>query len=381
MKELLVAPQIESFDTFADFAKEFSIGADDLILTNEYIYDPIMKKENLECNYIFQEKYGAGEPTDVMVDQILEQMNQFGCKRVIAVGGGTIIDIAKVLILKGAVNVDVLYDQDELEKEKGLIIIPTTCGTGSEVTNISIINRTRKGTKMGLTSPSMFADYAVLIPEFLKTLPYYVFATSSIDALIHAVESYLSPNCTDYTEMYSVAAIKAILGGYIRIAKNGQDARFEDSKMYLRASNYAGIAFGNSGCAAVHAMSYALGAKYHVPHGESNYQFFTDVLKKYEEKNPDGKIKKLNELLKAVAVKNEYGCEKCQKDGIGVLEKLLSEILERKDIKEYGMTQEDVPEFAASTIANQQRLLKNNYVALTQDEIQELYQQRYDGNN
>nr|WP_288555467.1 4-hydroxybutyrate dehydrogenase [uncultured Mediterraneibacter sp.] len=377
MKELLIAPQIESFETFADFAKEFSIDENDLILTNEYIYDPIMKNENLNCHYIFQEKYGAGEPTDVMVDQILAEMNKVGCKRVIAVGGGTIIDIAKVLILEGAVNVDVLYDKDSLKKAKELVIIPTTCGTGSEVTNIAIINRTRKGTKMGLTSPSMFADYAVLIPEFLRTLPYYVFATSSIDALIHAVESYLSPNCTDYTEMYSVKAISDILSGYIRIAKTGQNARFLDSKMYLKASNYAGIAFGNSGCAAVHAMSYALGAKYHVPHGESNYQFFTDVLRKYEEKKPGGKILQLKELLEKVASDNQYRWDDEKENGIDVLEKILGEILDRKAMREYGAVEADIPEFAASTIANQQRLLKNNYVELTQNEIEEIYRQRY----
>ena len=192
---------------------------------------------------------------------------------------------ARFLTLKDAENVDALYERSELEKGRELYLIPTTCGTGSEMTNISIVNRTRKGTKMGLTSPAMFADHAVLIPEFLRTLPYYVFATSSIDALIHGIEAYLSPNSTSYTDMYGAAAIEIILSGYCRIAREGQDARFAESEAYLRASNYAGIAFGNAGCAAVHAMSYALGAKYHVPHGESNYQFLTSVLRKYRKKS------------------------------------------------------------------------------------------------
>lgn len=379
MRELLIAPQIDSFETFAEFAAGFSVGAEDLILTNEYIYDPIMKKENLDCHYIFQEKYGAGEPTDVMVDAILEEMNSIGCTRVIAIGGGTIIDIAKILVLEGAQNVDVLYDQAELKKEKKLMIIPTTCGTGSEVTNISIINRTRKGTKMGLTSSSMYADHAVLIPEFLQTLPYYVFATSSIDALIHAVESYLSPGCTAYTEMYSTAAMEAILKGYCRIAREGQDARFEDSRSYLAASNYAGIAFGNAGCAVVHAMSYALGAKYHVPHGESNYQFFTSVLRKYQKKKPQGKIQALDVLLEQII--EEGGCPDGVRgsDGIGTLENLLGVILERKPMSAYGAVPEDVPAFAESTVMNQQRLLKNSYVELSREDIQSLYQDSLEG--
>lgn len=379
MKELLVKPEVQSFDTFAEFADEFKLGKEDLILTNEFIYKPIMEKEALECRYIFQEKYGAGEPTDVMVDKILEEMNKTGCKRVIAVGGGTIIDIAKVLILEDAVNVDVLYDKESLKKEKGLIIIPTTCGTGSEVTNLAIINRTRKGTKMGLGSPAMYADYAVLIPEFLKSLPYYVFATSSIDALIHAVESYLSPNCTDYTEIFSEAAIRMIITGYCRIANEGQDARFADNEMYLKASDFAGIAFGNSGCAAVHAMSYALGAKYHVAHGESNYQFFTDVLKKYQEKQPEGKIRKLEEFIRQIT--SEAGFVQCSPaaNGILILENLLGKILEKKPMCAFGAVEDDIRPFSESTIENQQRLLKNNYVALSLDEIQEIYQARLNG--
>lgn len=379
MKEIMVKPEIHSFETFAEFAQEFKLSGDDLILTNEFIYKPIMEKANLDCKYVFQERYGAGEPTDIMVDAILAEMNKYSCKRVIAVGGGTIIDIAKVLILEGAVNVDVLYDMDELKKEKELIIIPTTCGTGSEVTNLAIINRTRKGTKMGLGSTAMYADYAVLIPEFLKSLPYYVFATSSIDALIHAVESYLSPSCTDYTEIFSVAAIRMILTGYCKVALQGEDARFEDSAMYLKASDFAGIAFGNSGCAAVHAMSYALGGKYHVPHGESNYQFFTDVLRKYQEKKPEGKIRQLEELIRQIAKEAGYESEKFSQNGIAVLEDILSKILVRKTMRDFGAVEIDIEPFAQSTVENQQRLLKNNYVPLTVDEIQEIYQARLDG--
>ncbi|MTI58626.1 MAG: 4-hydroxybutyrate dehydrogenase [Firmicutes bacterium] len=376
MKELLISPQIDSFQTFADFCQDFSVGSDDLILTNEYIYDPVMKKENLTCKYIFQEKYGVGEPTDLMVDKILKEMHRLGCERVIAVGGGTIIDIAKVLVLVGAVNVDVLFDKTVLKKEKELIVIPTTCGTGSEVTNLVIINHTRKGTKMGLGSPAMFADHAVLIPEFLKSIPYYVFATSSIDALIHAVESYLSPNRTDFTIMYSKAAIKAILSGYCSIVASGKDARFDDSEKYLKASTYAGIAFGNGGCAAVHAMSYALGGKYHVPHGESNYQFFTNVLRKYQKKKPDGVIYDLGKIIQETTKKYRFSAAMESSDGIEILEKLLAVILERKQMSDYGVTQSDIKGFAKSTVENQQRLLKNNYVFLTEDEIEAIYQER-----
>ena len=115
-----------------------------------------------------------------MVDAILDELRGKNYDRIIAVGGGTIIDIAKVLAVATAEDkVDDLYDRmpDGLTKVHPLVIVPTTCGTGSEVTNISIINRTTKGVKQGIVSPAMFANEAALIPGMLASLPYGVFAT------------------------------------------------------------------------------------------------------------------------------------------------------------------------------------------------------------
>lgn len=369
MKQLEIRPVIYEYGTFLDFAKKFHLGKQDLILTNEYIYQPIIENLKLPCPAIFQEKYGNGEPTDVMVDAILKDAQKIPYTRVLAVGGGTVIDIAKVLALGGAREIDEFYAHtDQLSKAHELVIIPTTCGTGSEVTNIAVVNRTRIGTKTGLVSEHMFADAAVLIPEFLRSLPYKVFATSSIDALIHAVESFLNPAATSYTEIFAVAAIKNILAGYKQILAKGKDARFEESTNFLRASNCAGIAFGNSGCGAVHAMSYAFGGKYHVPHGESNYQFLTSVLKIYKKKASGGKFAELEELLDKLLGGN---------DAIHALDQLLEDVLPKKRMSGYGAVQSDVPRFADSTVDNQQRLLKGSYVPLSKEEIQAIYQERF----
>ena len=199
MKAFKIVPSIAEYMDFRTLAKELKLGARDLILTNEYIYNPTIAALNLGCHTCFQEKFGGGEPTDVMVDAILDDLRGKEFDRIIAVGGGTVIDIAKVLtVAKSTDRVDDLYDRmANLEKEHELIIVPTTCGTGSEVTNISIINRTTKGVKVGLVSPAMFADEAALVPGMLLSLPYPVFATSSIDAMVHAVESYSPPRrCT-----------------------------------------------------------------------------------------------------------------------------------------------------------------------------------------
>lgn len=370
MKQIIMKPELHQIDDCKNFVKEFEIGKNDLILTNEFIYDPYFGDLELEVNTIFQEQYGLGEPTDVMVDQILTDAAQRGCKRIIAIGGGTIIDIAKVMAVTEDEKVNDLYDKKKLEKKRSLIIVPTTCGTGSEVTNISIINRTKIGTKMGLVSEAMFADYAVLIPELLNGLPFPVFAASSIDALVHAVESSLSPKATPYTKLFGYKAIEMIIKGYQKIVAEGVEARIPLLKDFLIASNYAGIAFGTAGCAAVHATSYPLGGKYHVAHGESNYAMFTGVLNTYTGIKQDGEIAVMNQYLANLL--------ECSTDVVyEELENLLNQILPKKRLREYGVTEADLTEFTENVMQTQGRLMGNNFVELNDQDILKLYQNLY----
>lgn len=371
MKEIILKSQISYYDTCAEFASEFNLGSDDLILTNEYIYTPYFGKLGLDVHTIFQEAYGAGEPTDIMVDAILDEAAKTDCKRIIAIGGGTVIDIAKVLAVSAGDSLDSLYAApDKIEKKRELIILPTTCGTGSEVTNISIINRTRLGTKVGLVSPHMYADEAVLVPELLNTLPFAVFATSSIDALVHAVESSLSPKATTYTKLFGYKAIEMIIRGYQKIAAEGKDARLPLMKDFLIASNYAGIAFGTAGCAAVHATSYPLGGTYHVAHGESNYAMFTGVLKNYMEIRQDGEIAVMNRVLSQLLA--------CSEDLVyDKLDELLGKILPKKTLRGYGVKQEELAVFTKSVMEQQGRLMANNFVPLDADRVLKIYQELY----
>lgn len=370
MKELMIKPTIYTFSTAAEFAKEFKIGKGDLIITNQYIYDPIMKPLGLECDTLFQEKYGMGEPSDEMAEAMYADI-QGDYKRIIAIGGGTVIDISKLFALKEVSPILDLYDgKIPAVKEKELILVPTTCGTGSEVTNIAILALNSRGTKKGLAVDAMYADAAVLVPEFLQSLPFSVFATSSIDALVHAVESSLSPNGNETTKMFGYKAIEMILSGYKMIAKEGPDARIPLLQQFLIASNYAGIAFGNAGCAAVHAMSYPLGATYHVPHGESNYAMFTGVMKNYLEIKSDGEIERLISFIAEI-----LECE--TKDVFEELETLLNCLIMKKPLHEYGMKEEEIIEFTDSVIENQQRLLKNNFVFLDRDRMIKIYKELY----
>ena len=140
---------------------------------------------------------------------------------------GTILDVAKLFALKTVSPVVKLFNKElEIVKDKELILVPTTCGTGSEVTNISILELTAINSKFGLAVDELYPDKAILIPELLAGLPMKYFATSSIDALIHSIESFTSPKGNDFTRMFSLNAMDMILKGYREIAKNGEESLF-----------------------------------------------------------------------------------------------------------------------------------------------------------
>ncbi|MCH3916731.1 MAG: 4-hydroxybutyrate dehydrogenase [Spirochaetia bacterium] len=376
MQEIIMEPSLYKFDTCREFVTAFQLGKKDLVLTNKYIFDPYFAKSGAPVHVIYQEKYGAGEPTDVMADAILADAAKVDFDRVVAIGGGTIIDLAKVLSVAGENSVDELYAQKTLSKKKELVILPTTCGTGSEVTDIAILKRTRLGVKVGLTGKAMFADYAVLVPELLESLPDYVFATSSIDALVHAVESSLSPKATAYTRLFGYKSMEMILTGYLKIIAAiskgipAREARKPLMDDFLTASNFAGLAFGTAGCAAVHALSYPLGGTYHVAHGESNYAMFTGVLKNYMEIKSDGEIAKLNAFLAKIL--------DCRIEVVyDQLEKLLDQLLPKKALHEYGMKREDLRTFTDDVMKTQGRLMRNSFVPLDAARVLKIYEELY----
>lgn len=374
MQALRVVPAIHYFDTFKEFNEEFKLGKGDILVTNQWMYDPYVKPLGIDMPVIYQEKYGAGEPTDEMMDAMKAEMDKYEYDRIIAFGGGTIVDCCKVLACEIPEKVADLYTGKVAPKRvKELVVVPTTCGTGSEVTNVAVASIPSLDLKKGIADEQTYADTAVLIPESLAGLPDKVFATSSVDALIHAVESFLSPKASPFTEMYSIKAIEMIMSGYKKIVERGgntKENRADLLKDFCLAANYAGIAFGNAGCGAVHALSYAHGGAFHIPHGEANFICFTEVFKMYMRKQPVGKIQEANKLFADV-----LGC--AEADVYDALDEFLGKIIEKKPLKEYGMTEDQVAPFAKSTVDNQQRLLGNNYVPLTEEEIAEIFQNLY----
>ncbi len=360
-----IKPVIHSMDTVAELFQEFNIGKDDLIITNEYVLTPHLGELKPECGILFQEKYGTGEPSDEMIDGILLEANRKDYRRIFAIGGGTVLDIGKLLVFGGNYTCGELFEKGaSLPKKRTLVAVPTTCGTGSEVTCISIAEIKAKHTKMGLAIEQLFPDDTVLIQGLLKTLPYGVFAASSIDALIHAMESCISPGANEFTKVFGEKAIHIILDGYQKVIAGGREILPGLMGEFLTASCFAGIAFANAGVGAVHATSYPLGANFHIPHGNANYLMLGAVMRAYRKNGAD--LGGLEAVL-----------EDCLGKG-GIWENLtglLDRILARKPLRDYGMTEEQIAGFAESVIKSQQRLLKNNPVALSQGDIKEIYRE------
>ena len=364
---------IRILDSFDAFVKAYNVGAGDLILTNEYVLRPALNGAEPPCAVIYQEQFGAGEPNDEMIDGVLNAVGDRKIDRIIAIGGGTIIDIAKLMVFGSGYKCEKLFlEGKNLPKMRRLIAMPTTCGTGSEVTNISIAEIRSLHTKMGLVCPQLFPDEAVLIPAMLKTLPYGVFATSSIDALIHAVEAFVSIHATPYTEAFAAAAIERILPAYQKVvaAEGDRAVLMECMPDFLIASNMAGLAFGSAGCGAVHALSYPIGATFHVPHGQANYLLFSACFRMYAKKHAD--LSRVEAKIAAV-----LGVERARV--WAELERLLDQILARKPLEAFGMTEAHLNAFPETVLKTQQRLLGNMPVQLTEMDIREIYAECMEG--
>ena len=225
---------------------------------------------------------------------------------------------------------------------------------------------------MGLADAALYADQAVLVPELLKGLPDRVFSASAIDALIHSVESYTSPKATAFSRLFSFKAMDILIEGFLAIAREGSAAREERLEGFLRASTYAGIAFGNAGCAAVHALSYPLGAARHVPHGEANAVMFAAVYDAYRAKRYDGRLQKLT-----WHIANLLGCQ--EQEAFPRLMALLEKILPKKPLAAYGVKESDLAAYTDIVMTQQGRLMANNYVPLTRDEVLAIYEKLYRG--
>ena len=357
-----VKPIILEFSNVDEFLEHFPPGANHLLLTNRYLFDRYFDR-GFPWEVLIYEDYGLGEPSDLLVDAMLTDIAGKDIQRVVAIGGGSVLDVAKLLCVKGARSVrDIFDDLIPLTREREMILVPTTCGTGCEMTCVSVVDYSERNSKIGKRIEANFADYAVLIPTFLEGLPEAPFLYSSVDALIHALEIYLAPGVSHFSAVYCEEAIRVITGLYRRLSVEGIDRRAAYLSDFLRASCYAGIALSNTVCGAVHALAMVFGSMYHASHGESNYLFLFAALEKYARLCPEGKINAAAELVADASDRDPF-------EAFTTLRKLLGGLFPRKSLLEYGLKPDDMGELADRVLATQQRLLVNSYTPLGREDL------------
>lgn len=374
MQLFCVKPVISGFDSFHAFAEAFALGAEDLILTESILYQRYLQKESLSCPLILKDQYDPGEPKEETIDAILQDIRGLPIRRMIAIGGGSIIDIAKILCVRDAYPCRRVIEQAiPLVLDKELIVLPTTCGTGSEVTFGGIVTMRDTGFKTGVLAPELSAAHAVLVPELLTELPKKVLIHCSVDALGHAMEAYVS--ATRGNEMVRAVggrAISLLMNGYALLANRGPEMRVSLLKQFLTASCLAGMAVNNGGAGPVHALAYPLGEVYGMSHGESIYQFLTSVFSFYQ-RTADGPL--LEELrlilLPALREAGMYSGEP-----FADTERLINALYPNRRLRDCGMSEADIPLFVNNIFEAKQRLLSASYAPFTREDAASIYRAR-----
>lgn len=311
------------------------------------------------------------EPSYRDVENICKQAEDSQGDLIVAFGGGSVMDAAKLCsILKGSeylVN-DLLANPGLGKKQIKLAAIPTTCGTGSEATCNAIVAIPEEEVKKGIVNHDMIPDYVILDPEVIRNLPKGIVAATGVDALAHAVECYTSKKATPLSDTYALAGAKLIFGN-IREAYENPDNRKAKEAMLLGAF-YGGIAITGSGTTAVHALSYPLGGKYHISHGVSNAIIFGHVMRM----NREACAEQLARLCDAIHPRLWEAGQKEKADYvIREIEDIIRFTQIPTDLYGFGVRKEDL-DFLVEAGSKQTRLLVNNKKELTLEDIRSIYE-------
>ncbi|MFK0334355.1 iron-containing alcohol dehydrogenase [Rhizobium sp. NPDC090275] len=276
---------IDSIDQLAERCKH-SLGKRIFVVTDPgivkagLIANPLARLDEAGISTFIFDRVTA-DPPEVIIEHAVEEACRFGTTGIVGIGGGSSLDVAKLVALIAGSG-ERLQEIYGIGKAQGprlpLALVPTTAGTGSEVTPIAIVT-TGAHEKQGVVSNLLIPDFAILDPRLTIGLPPAVTAATGIDAMVHAIEAFTtrSRNANPISKALAKEALR-LLGGNIKQAVlNGADV--EARGAMLLGSLLAGQAFANSPVAAVHALAYPLGGHYGIPHGLSNALVLTEVMR------------------------------------------------------------------------------------------------------
>ena len=311
------------------------------------------------------------EPSYEQAQKLVDQCREYGADFILAVGGGSVMDTAKlasVLMTDDYGIKDLLDDPKKAHKYVKTLMVPTTAGTGSEATPNAIVAVPEKQLKVGIVNNAMISDYVILDAVMIKKLPRKIAAATGIDALAHCIECFTSNKANPFSDTFALSGLELIMKSLIK-ACDDSDAMQDKLNMQI-GSFYGGVAITASGTTAVHALSYPLGGKYHIAHGVSNAILLVPVMK-FNEPEIRGLLAQVYDRCMAGSASTEEAKSRA------VIERL-GEMVEHLDIpkslKEWNVPESDLDSLVASGM-EVTRLLVNNKRKVTPEDARMIYSQ------
>lgn len=319
----------------------------------------------------------APEPPLAIGEKLVNFTRKHQFDLVIGLGGGSALDLAKLAAVL-AVHDGKVADYLNLTgtkalEQKGLpkILIPTTSGTGSEVTNISVLSLDT--TKDVVTHDYLLADSAIVDPELTISLPPKVTAATGVDALTHAIEAYVSVNANEVTDALALQAIRLISGSIRTAVLEGENKQARSDMSY--GSYLAGLAFFNAGVAGVHALAYPLGGQFHIAHGDSNAVLLPYVMG-YIRQSCE---KRMKDILDAMGVSSAYlSQEEASYKCVDALQQLVQDVNIPSTLKGFNIPEEALEQLTDDA-TKQTRILARSPMLLEREDIYAIYRSAFDG--
>jgi alcohol dehydrogenase len=312
------------------------------------------------------------EPTLENIEQVFEATASKNYDVLIGIGGGSVLDTTKILsvLRTNDASVEQLLGTD-LVANPGVptILIPTTSGTGAEVTPNAIVTLPDQELKIGIVSKYLLPTLVILDPVLTLKLPKPITAATGMDAFTHSLESFISTKANPISDMFALESIRLISSSIVEAYQNGES--IEAREKMLVGSMYGGMALTSAGTAAVHALAYPLGGKYKIPHGVANSMLLPHVMK-YNMDAITDRLALVAEPM-GISVQGFSNSELAEK----VVEKIIewTSVLEiPQDLKNYGVKEEELPEISVSA-SQVTRLLNNNPKKLGLADIEAIYRQ------
>jgi alcohol dehydrogenase class IV len=379
----LAAPEILfGMGSIAELGKRVkSLGAEKvMIVTDEGVAGAgildrvrgIMEKSEIACGVFSKVQK---EPSIENVEIAFQEASKGDYQALIGLGGGSAIDVAKMvsILLKHGGDVRNYMGIDRIPG-RGIptIMIPTTAGTGSEVSHGAILDDSQAKTKLGAISLHLIPNLALIDPELTVTMPPSVTASTGADAFIHAVEGYVAVKSNPLSDMIALEAIRIIYENLPVAFANGEDMTARYYMSY--GSMLGGLVMNLSGASSSHALGYPIGSLYHVPHGVGCMLTFLVVMEYFAMAS----VHKFARMAQAMGVRTEeMSLRQAAEQAVEEMRKLADYIEIPHKLSDINMDRTLIESFAKSVVANQQRLLTNGPRKLTEKDIRTIYERSY----